>query len=743
MSVVRELVTKLSFAYENSGLKKFVGEMRRAKTQAKADVGEIKTNLLSLKNVVMGYVAMAAGGSVMQIADEWASVSGRVKLATKSAEEHKHAMEEIYNIAQRTGQTVAASGDLFQKVQRNAKDLGLGTDDTLKMTEIIGQTLTIGGGDASSQQAALMQLGQALGAGKLSGDELNSVIEQTPRLAEAIANSFGVGVGQLKEMGKAGKLTAKELSQGLLKQADKIKAEFDAMPKTFSFGVTVMKNAMGRWISYAINDVLNLGQRFYQLANWIEKNIKLVLILAVSVIGGTLMLALRGVQGSLKAIAWQAAKAFAPFLAISAVLAGIGLILEDLYIWTQGGYSLAGELFGDFEGWAGQFKEIGDLFRSLWFNVKLFAKELGGLVGVDFNLDWKSWGDFAKSALQYVIDGTKSFIKVIRSAVSIVRAVMQGDFSYAFGLAGNAVGELEAKFLPFYSVALMVFGGVGSLIFTLLSPLKKIGFLFYGLGWTIGKTAKTIGFFAKPFITVIKHAWKMWDVVGKVFGFIDVKVGQVAFSLIGKLGAFIKFVISGIWAISKAMLTAMAANPILLAIGLIVAAIVGLIVYWDEVKAFVLEMWDVISAKAVETWESIKTTFEERWNSIKDTALSIWASIADPIKNVWSGITDFFKNGWNDAIKSVTDMFSSLIPDWVKNLFSGGSSVTVTGTAEQPLVNPASAQQAGNRNVQVEQTQNITYNVNGMEPKQIANEISRHQGGMRFDIHAVEYGYGD
>ena len=249
MSVVRELVTKLRFVYDNSGLGKLQNGLNQAKSklhsfaqQVKgADSGKfsrlnaglqavrknvasvtaewekqkrvverakriqaIRENrqkqensddgggVLSVANMAMGYVGMLAGGSVIQIADEWASVSGRIKLATKDAQEHKYAMDEIYNISQRTGQAMAATGDLFQKVARNQKALGLSTDETLKMTEIIGQTLTIGGGDENSNSAGLMQLGQALAAGKISGDELNSVIEQTPRLAEAIAKSFGI-----------------------------------------------------------------------------------------------------------------------------------------------------------------------------------------------------------------------------------------------------------------------------------------------------------------------------------------------------------------------------------------------------------------------------------------------------------------------------------------------------------------------------------------------------------------------
>lgn len=187
---------------------------------------------------------------------------------------------------------------------------------------------------------------------------------------------------------------------------------------------------------------------------------------------------------------------------------------------------------------------------------------------------------------------------------------------------------------------------------------------------------------------------------------------------------------------------AFAANPILLAIGLIVAAIVGLIVYWDEIKAVAGEVWDWISVKAGEIWEGIQTSCSEMWDSVKDKAESMWNGITDPIKKIWTGITDFFKNGWDTAINAVTGMFDSLIPPWVKNLFSDGSTVTVNGTEGKPLVNPASVQQAGNRNIQVEQTQNNTYNVKSTDPKQVASEISRHQSGLSFDISAVEYGYG-
>src|SRR4029079_55953 len=118
---------------------------------------------------------------------------------------------------QDTRQEYTTVGELFARVSRNRKELGLDTGQTLELSKTIGQAMTIGGGNAESQQAALMQLGQSLGKGRIDGEELNSILEQAPRLAQAIAVAFDTDVGKLKELGKTGKLTAKQFAVGMLK----------------------------------------------------------------------------------------------------------------------------------------------------------------------------------------------------------------------------------------------------------------------------------------------------------------------------------------------------------------------------------------------------------------------------------------------------------------------------------------------------------------------------------------------
>lgn len=753
MNVVRELVTLLRYKVDNSPLKQYAtqaqsvakgirakvdgalsgvrnqlaiqaklnryhknfaesAEIYRKKMQGVNDgLANVKNNLLSLRNLVGGYFAMIAGGSTVRIADEWAAVDSRVKLATKSAEEHKHALNQIFDISQRSGQDYLASADLFSKVNRSAGDLGLSLDDSLNLTEIIGQTMTIGGGDQGAQQAALMQLGQALGSGALRGDELNSIIEQAPRLANAIADSFGVPIGKLKELGGQGKLTSKELAQGLLKQADKIQKEFDQMPKTFGRGMTILKNKAGQLIDVAVNKVSKLGATFYYAAEWVVQNTRLIGILATSAIGAKLLPMLKAVNVSFKQIIVNGVRAAAPFLAMAVALAAVGLMLEDIYVWTQGGISITGGLVGRFDQWAAKFTVIGDMAHLLWSNIKDIAAEFGAIIDFDFSLE--SWQEFATGTLQYIINGLGNLIELLLNISRFVKRLIKGDFAGAFDIAGDAVGGLSLKFLPFYSVALSAIGGIGSLLWALFSPLKMLGKLFGGISFIVVKAFRIAGAVIKPFISILSFVSKAIFFVSKAFVFAS--------------GVIIK----AIWSIARAMFMAMASNPILLAITVIIGLVILLIVYWDEVKAFAIATWEAISAKVLEIWESITTSASEMWENIKNKAAEIWDDVKNTAVEKWTAVTNSFKEAWQKSIDTVVDWFNSLIPSWIRDLFTDGAKaeINVTGavTPTSNYVTPAStasnAVKYATMAANVTQTNNFTIQ-SSSSPATIANNVA-------------------
>ncbi|HHF6615809.1 TPA: tape measure protein [Haemophilus influenzae] len=774
MNVVRELVTLLRYKVDNSGLKAYVIQTQQAAkgirsnlnnavdglrakfSGAAVNVKEVGNNLkdaknqmLSLRNLVAGYFAMVTGGSAIKIADEWAAVDSRVKLATKSVEEHKYALSQIFDLSQRSGQDYLASADLFSKVNRSAGDLGLSLDDTLNLTEIIGQTMTIGGGDQGAQQAALMQLGQALGSGALRGDELNSIIEQAPRLANAIADSFGVPIGQLKDLGKEGKLTSKELAQGLLKQADKIQKEFDQMPKTFGRGMTILKNKAGQLIDVAVNKVSKLGAAFYNAAEWVIENIRLVGFLAGTVIGGKLMFALAAAKKSLHQLLMMGARAAAPYLAMAAAAGVVALVLEDIYGWTQGDLSFTGALVGRYEVWADKFAALGKLADKLWINVRGLLKDLSRMAGVEINFD--SWQAFATDVLEYIIAAVRNLINTVSGMVRIIRALINGDYAGAWSSVGDMIDGLSLKFLPLYSVGLMVLGGILSAVWALFSPFRA----FFGL---LKGGFRSVMFVAKPFIKVAKGIASSFIWAQKHFKLFS-RVGSGAFSLLKrgavKFGVIFKSVVGtvvkGIFAIGRAMFMAVASNPILLAISAVIGLVILLVVYWDEVKAFAIAAWEAISTKAAEIWQSIITGASEMWDNITNKAAESWDNVKKDAGEKWNSVTTMFKNAWQKSIDTVVGWFNSLIPSWIRDLFSDGAKAEVKLSGEAlttPVSGHVSPQRLGyggrpifapNQNM----TQTNNFNIQGSaNPSGVANAVSdklSRGSSTSFGMGAIEY----
>ena len=97
-------------------------------------------------------------------------------------------VEALFQTSQETRQSVSATAEVYQRFAQANKQLGMSQEEMLAVMKTVNQTVAISGVSASSAAAALTQLGQGMGSGVLRGEELNSILEQTPRLAQAIAS---------------------------------------------------------------------------------------------------------------------------------------------------------------------------------------------------------------------------------------------------------------------------------------------------------------------------------------------------------------------------------------------------------------------------------------------------------------------------------------------------------------------------------------------------------------------------
>lgn len=186
---------------------------------------------------------------IIKTADTWNNLHGRLKLVTESTAQLADVEQRLFGISQNTRVGYEETATLYARIARSTQDMNLGQEKTLTITDTINKSLIVSGSSAQASEAALIQLGQGFASGALRGQELNSVLEQAPRLAEAIADGMGVSVGQLRKLGEEGKLTAEAVAQALVSQSAAVTAEFEKMPKTVGQAMTVLNNKIGQMIS--------------------------------------------------------------------------------------------------------------------------------------------------------------------------------------------------------------------------------------------------------------------------------------------------------------------------------------------------------------------------------------------------------------------------------------------------------------------------------------------------------------
>lgn len=196
--------------------------------------------------ILAGLAAVQSAGQIIQLANAWQELQNKLRLVTSSQDELNTAMDSIYKIAQKTNQAIDPVATTYQRFAQNAEALGLSQKDIAEVTETVAKAIAISGASAAAAEASLTQFGQALASGVLRGDEFNSVMEQTPGLAMAIAEGMGVPLGALRALAADGKITADILVQALKRAGDSVEQQFNTRVVTAGQAWQNMQNSVQR-----------------------------------------------------------------------------------------------------------------------------------------------------------------------------------------------------------------------------------------------------------------------------------------------------------------------------------------------------------------------------------------------------------------------------------------------------------------------------------------------------------------
>lgn len=199
-----------------------------------------KTNssISSLKAAIAGLVTGALANFLKNLTSQWTDLNSRIKIATGSQEQANAVMARLQEIAKRTYAELSSVSEIYLRNAASLTQLGFSTKQQIDFTEAMTNALVVSGAKQERATSVINALSKGLAGGALRGEDLNTVLEQGGRVAEALAAGLGVGVNELKALGAEGKLTSSVVLPAMLSQFETLREEADSMPATINDAFT-------------------------------------------------------------------------------------------------------------------------------------------------------------------------------------------------------------------------------------------------------------------------------------------------------------------------------------------------------------------------------------------------------------------------------------------------------------------------------------------------------------------------
>ena len=370
----------------------------------------------SLRNLAGAFLGIQTGQWLVSTSDQLTQINARLQLMTGSAEAAAEANDQIYQAAMRARGAYTDMADLVSQLGTLAPDAFSNTGEIVAFAEQLQKQMALSGTSTQAAQAAMLQLTQGLASGVLRGEELNSVLEQTPMVAQTIADYMGVNVGTMRELASEGAITADVVKNALLGAAQETNAAFEQMPMTWG----QVWNQMQNMAIQALQPVLDA-------INWVANNMDTLTPIVVGVAGAFAVYA-----------AATAASSAATWLAVAANRALIATLLTNPLLWIAVGI---GVIIAAIAQWV---QSVGGL-------------EVAWLTAVDAVLLW--WDNLKIGILEGVYN-IQNFLSMMAFA-----------FQYAGVSIVNWVGDMKVNVLTLLQD--MVNGAIG-LINNLINAVNTI-----------------------------------------------------------------------------------------------------------------------------------------------------------------------------------------------------------------------------------------------------------------------------
>ncbi|MDN7584201.1 phage tail tape measure protein [Burkholderia orbicola] len=253
--------------------------------------------------------AAAAFGvhQLIEYADEWTNLGNRLKIVTRDQIDFAVAQNDVLRIAQATRQPLDATAELYQRIANNTSHLGLSIKQVGPLVETISKAVALSGVSADTARLGIVQLGQAFASGQLRGQDLKSVLEELPGVADAIARGMGKGTSELKALAEDGKLTVENLIDALKNAGSSTDALFGKVDMTVGQAMTRLQTEIIAYVGHA-NEATGASAKLAQSVVYVADHLDEIVAISASLAAGRLgvYFAQTTVAVSKSAIAWNA-----------------------------------------------------------------------------------------------------------------------------------------------------------------------------------------------------------------------------------------------------------------------------------------------------------------------------------------------------------------------------------------------------------------------------------------------------
>lgn len=401
-----------------------------------------------LKRALGGLGVVLLTREILALADSLTNLENRLRSTGLEGTGLTAVYTDLLRVSNETRSSVEGSIELYSRLAISSKELGTSQQQLIDFTKSLNQAIILSGASAQEAQAGLIQLSQGLASGTLRGDELRSILEQLPAVADVIAKGMGVTRGELRKLGEEGKISAQTVLKAFQEARGELDERFAKTIPTLSQSFQVLRNNVLDYVGQldkSLGVTRALSSLLMTLAQNLDTVTKAVVSLAAGLVlvGGTAAL-IRGVGAAVHVLtaAIAANPIGAVLVVITSAVTALTLFRDQIMLGADAVTTL-----GDV------FRALRDVAEPTFYAILDGAKALFGPLGT-LIADWWRQADFSLSNIltttAKVVDW---FVGLWRGAVRATVALMEGVPPAIADLFTQALNVVLSKLSTFVNKA--------------------------------------------------------------------------------------------------------------------------------------------------------------------------------------------------------------------------------------------------------------------------------------------------